>query len=84
MLMFIGFDVVSGEEWGSILNKNGLKELPYVAGAAVRKLVVGTEGRYPKNIEVLTANEAPPNHSINFHHELAHAPNPPSHVNFFC
>jgi hypothetical protein len=43
--MFKGFEIVSGEEWASVLYQSGLKEMPYVGGAAVRKLIVGQEGK---------------------------------------
>ena len=42
-VMFKGFDLQSGEEFASVLFKSGLKEVPYIGGAAVRKLVVGSE-----------------------------------------
>lgn len=48
--MFLGFDILSGEEWASILNQSGLKEVPYIGGAAVRKLIVGSENRDLKSI----------------------------------
>ena len=44
-LMFKGFELKSGEEWASVLYASGLKEMNYVGGAAVRKLIVGTEGK---------------------------------------
>ena len=43
-VMFKGFEILSGEEWASILYVSGIKEMKYVGGAAVRKLIVGTEG----------------------------------------
>ena len=48
--MFKGFDILSAEEWASILYKSGLKEVQYIGGAAVRKIVVGHESRELKNI----------------------------------
>ena len=42
----------------------------YVGGAAVRNLIVGTEGVI-QNLQVLTTNESPPSEPIPFHHELA-------------
>ena len=42
-VMFSGFEVKSGEEWASVLYKSGIKEMNYVGGAAVRKLIVGNE-----------------------------------------
>ena len=55
-VMFKGFDIQNGEEWASVLYNTGLKEMNYVGGAAVRKLIVGTEGKVT-NIQVLTTNE---------------------------
>lgn len=42
----------------------------YVGGAAVRNLIVGTEGVL-QNPQILTTNESPPSEAIPFHHELA-------------
>jgi len=42
-VLFNGFDIRSGEEWASILYKTGIKQMNYVGGAAVRKLIVGNE-----------------------------------------
>ena len=81
--MFKGFDVRNGEEWASVLYSTGLKEVNYVGGAAVRKLIVGTEGRL-ENMQILTTNESPPSEPIPFHHELAQTPNPPDHIMFYC
>lgn len=82
-VMFKGFEIVSGEEWASILYQSSLKEMNYVGGAAVRKLIVGTEGVL-NDPQVLTTNESPPSEPIPFHHELAQTPNPPSHICFYC
>ena len=54
-----------------------------MGGAAVRKLIVGTEGKIT-DPQVLTTNESPPSEPIPFHHELAQTPNPPSHICFYC
>jgi hypothetical protein len=83
-VLFRGFDVGSGEEFASVLNKTGLKEVPYIGGAAVRKLIVGTEGKPLKTMQVVTTNESPPSEPIPFHHELAQTPSPPSHICFYC
>ena len=40
-VMFSGFQIYTGNEWASILYKSGIKEMNYVGGAAVRKLIVG-------------------------------------------
>jgi hypothetical protein len=34
---------MTGEEWASILYKTSLKEMNYLGGAAVRKLIVGND-----------------------------------------
>ena len=82
-VMFKGFDILSGEEWASVLFNTGIKEMPYVGGAAVRKLIVGHESRI-ENLQVVTTNESPPSEPIPFHHELAQTPDPPSHILFYC
>ena len=69
--MFKGFDIKTGEEFASVLYKSGLKEMPYIGGAAVRKLIVGSETLKQTNIQVVTTNESPPSEPIPFHHELA-------------
>ena len=68
--MFKGFEIITGEEWASILFASGIKEMPYVGGAAVRNLIVGSDKRL-ENLQVVTTNESPPSEPIPFHHELA-------------
>lgn len=82
--MFKGFEILTGEEWISILYKSGLKEMPYIGGAAVRRLIVGSEQHTLKDLQVVTTNESPPSEPIPFHHEMAQTPNPPSHIAFYC
>jgi len=69
-VMFSGFEVFTGEEWASVLFKSGIKQMEYVGGAAVRKLIVGSDQRM-NDVQVLTTNESPPSEPIPFHHELA-------------
>lgn len=69
-VMFSGFDIKSGEEWASVMYKSGIKQMEYVGGAAVRKLIVGNEQRM-NDMQILTTNESPPSEPIPFHHELA-------------
>jgi hypothetical protein len=57
--------------------------MPYVGGAAVRKLIVGNENRM-NNMQVLTTNESPASEPIPFHHELAQTPDFPHHICFYC
>lgn len=82
-VLFDDFDLISGEEFASILTKLGLKERHYIAGLSVRKLIVGSEDRMT-NIQVVTTNESPAHIPISFHNELAHTPTPPSHILFYC
>ena len=69
-VMFSGFEIKSGEEWASVLYKTGIKQMNYVGGAAVRKLIVGNENRMD-DMQILTTNESPASEPIPFHHELA-------------
>lgn len=65
------------EDFGRIVTKAfGLSAFPYTLGNAVRKNIVG-------NI-VFTANEAPPDRWIPFHHELAQTPKYPTYLLFYC
>ena len=57
-----GFPVNDANDFNEFSLAFGWTELPYIGGAAVRKHVTGT---------VYTANECPPEKSINFHHEMA-------------
>ena len=82
-VLFKGFDIRSPEEWASLLYKSGLKEMPYIGGAAVRRLIVGVESRLI-SCQVVTTNESPSSQVIPFHHELAQTPDPCSHISFFC
>lgn len=82
-VLFSGFEIKSGEEWASVLYKTGIKEMNYVGGAAVRKLIVGNDQRM-ENMQILTTNESPPSQQIPFHHELAQTPNPPDYICFYC
>lgn len=54
----------------------GLEAFPYALGNAVRTRVVGDV--------VFTANEAPADRVIPFHHELAQTPQYPRRLLFFC
>ncbi|EED95289.1 predicted protein, partial [Thalassiosira pseudonana CCMP1335] len=50
-----------------------------VGGAAPRRLIP-----VKANVEVFTANEAPPDQLIPFHHELAQVKSPPQYLFFYC
>ena len=42
-VVFKGFRILSAEEWTSIIYSSGLKEMEYIRGTAVRKLIVGDD-----------------------------------------
>jgi hypothetical protein len=48
-VMFTNCDVITGEEWASVLTKTSLKEVDYIGGAAVRSVVVGSEKNELRN-----------------------------------
>lgn len=79
VLFFRGFasSASSPEDFASYISTGlNLKPFPYTLGNAVRRSVVGDI--------VFTANEAPPERLIPFHHELAQTPLHPSFISFFC
>ena len=53
-----------------------LKKYEYIGGAAPRKII--------KEDYIFTANEAPKDAIIPFHHELAQSSTPPKYLAFFC
>ena len=57
--------------------------MEYIGGAAVRKLIVGSENRM-QDMQILTTNESPPSEPIRFHHELAQTEDYPDYISFFC
>ena len=82
-VLFSGFEIKSGEEWASVLYKSGIKQMNYVGGAAVRKLIVGND-KIMDDMQILTTNESPASQPIPFHHELAQTPFPPDWIAFYC
>ncbi|KAK1362872.1 Clavaminate synthase [Heracleum sosnowskyi] len=74
-VLFRGFPVLSASDFNDVVEAFGFLELPYVGGIAPRSNVVG---------RVFTANESPPDQKIPFHHEMAHVPEFPSKLFFFC
>ncbi|XP_058180884.1 clavaminate synthase-like protein At3g21360 [Rhododendron vialii] len=74
-VLFRGFPVTTAPEFNDVVEAFGFEELPYVGGAAPRTNVVG---------RVFTANEAPPDQKIPFHHEMAQVPTFPSKLFFYC
>ena len=57
-----------------------LSNFKYIGGAATRKIIESKNG----HDIIFTANEAPANQCIPFHHELAQTSNPPAYVAFHC
>ena len=57
-----------------------LTKFNYIGGAAPRKNIPVSQ---KENI-IFTANEAPADQVIPFHHELAQSANPPDYVSFYC
>lgn len=73
---------VSVDDFASFMSNLDLESYPYVGGAAPRRII-------PVNVPggeemVYTANEAPPDTLIPFHHELAQTQNPPQYIFFYC
>lgn len=74
-ILFRNFPIENPEIFDKFVKSFGYEPLPYVGGAAPRKLVVG---------DVFTSNEAPPEMKIPFHHEMAQVPTYPNVVFFYC
>ena len=73
---------VTVDDFGSFMVNLNLEPYPYVGGAAPRRIIpVNTPGGESM---VYTANEAPPDMLIPFHHELAQVQNPPQYIFFYC
>jgi len=69
-------------DFAQIISDLNLKHYPYVGGAAPRRIIpVDVPGG---DNMVYTANEAPPDQLIPFHHELAQISNPPQYIFFYC
>ena len=68
------------EDFGAFVAGLKLEKYEYVGGAAPRKVIPVAAG----DDIVFTANEAPPDAAIPFHHELAQSANPPAYIFFFC
>ena len=74
-ILFRGFHVETAKDFDNFVKSFSFSPLPYVGGAAPRTQVVG---------DVFTANEAPPDALIPFHHEMAQVPNYPHVLFFYC
>lgn len=73
---------VSVDDFARFMFDLDLQSYQYVGGAAPRRII-------PVNVPggeemVYTANEAPPDQLIPFHHELAQVQNPPQYIFFYC
>ena len=77
-LIFRGFPFDTAEDFAALTEALGYPNFAYegAGGNAVRERVVGDR--------VFTANEAPPERAIPFHHELAQCAVFPERVLFFC
>ncbi|KAK7095320.1 uncharacterized protein [Littorina saxatilis] len=74
-IVFRGFPIKTPQDFDSFVKAFGGEPLEYVGGAAPRTVVTGN---------VFTANEAPPDMLIPFHHEMAQVPTFPSRLFFYC
>ncbi|CAN1168466.1 Clavaminate synthase-like protein At3g21360 [Linum perenne] len=74
-ILFRGFPLSTAHEFNQLVEAFGFPDYPYVGGAASRTRVIG---------RVFTANESPPDQKIPFHHEMAHVPDFPKKLMFFC
>ncbi|KAL3870722.1 hypothetical protein ACJMK2_038766 [Sinanodonta woodiana] len=74
-ILFREFPITCPEDFDTFVKAFEYEPLPYVGGAAPRTVVVGN---------VFTANEAPPEQLIPFHHEMAQVPTYPKILFFHC
>lgn len=74
-VLFRDFPVGDPEMFDKFVKAFKYEPLPYVGGAAPRRLIVG---------DVFTSNEAPPETLIPFHHEMAQVPTFPNVLYFYC
>ncbi|KAI3766515.1 hypothetical protein L2E82_16578 [Cichorium intybus] len=74
-ILFRGFPVNTTSDFNDVVEAFGFPEAFYVGGRAPRTQVFG---------RVYTTNEAPPDKTIPFHHEMAYVPDYPSKLFFFC
>ncbi|ERN19967.1 hypothetical protein AMTRI_Chr11g100900 [Amborella trichopoda] len=74
-ILFRGFDVRRAEDFQNVVEAFGWEEMDYGIGDATRSKVID---------RVYSANEAPPEVLIDFHHEMSNRKEFPSKVIFFC
>ncbi|CAN1177299.1 Clavaminate synthase-like protein At3g21360 [Linum perenne] len=70
-----GLPLNTASDFNQVVEAFGFEELPYIGGAAPRNIVVG---------RVYTANDAPSQYKITFHHEMSQVPMYPTKLFFFC
>ncbi|KAL7604555.1 hypothetical protein Lser_V15G17641 [Lactuca serriola] len=75
-ILFRGFPVSTASDFNDVVNSSGYEDFPYGAGVLATRTKVCDR--------VYTANEAPPDQMIGFHHESSHASEFPSKLFFFC
>ncbi|CAI9260961.1 unnamed protein product [Lactuca saligna] len=75
-ILFRGFPVSTASDFNDVVDSSGYEDFSYGAG--------GSGTRTKLTDRVYTANEAPPDQMIGFHHELSHASEFPSKLFFFC
>ncbi|MBS0210922.1 MAG: TauD/TfdA family dioxygenase [Planctomycetes bacterium] len=76
-ILFRGFPVRTPQDFDAFVSAFGLRNFPYDES-------LSNAVRVNKTPRVFTANEAPPNITIFFHHEMAQTPVYPSRLFFFC
>jgi len=67
-------------DFARIIQTLNLEEYEYIGGAAPRRIIPTDI----PDVTVYTANEAPPDQLIPFHHELAQVKTPPQFIFFYC
>ncbi|CAI9261816.1 unnamed protein product [Lactuca saligna] len=75
-ILFRGFPVSTASDFNDVVNSSGYEDFPYGAGVLATRTKVCDR--------VYTANEAPPDQMIGFHHESSHVSEFPSKLFFFC
>lgn len=76
-VLFRGFPLKTAEDFDSFVASLGLSNFPYRKSLSNAVRINRTE-------RVFTANEAPPDVAIFFHHEMAQTPIYPAKILFFC
>jgi alpha-ketoglutarate-dependent taurine dioxygenase len=77
VILFRGFPIATANDFDKFITAFGLENFPYDES-------LSNAVRVNRTPRVFTANEAPPNVTIYFHHEMAQTPVYPSRLFFFC